>query len=147
VIFDHWPLQARHLPESYSDSGTNNGAITVYVATIPPSAQFTSAQESVRESVNAAICGSAQGTGTCSPGGTGAYYIGGANGYVDFAAAVSAGGTDLSSTVAAADLYNGSPDNSYYRAEANAYIAAAAAAAGGTGSLGIKPDRVRSVTR
>jgi hypothetical protein len=131
----------------YSDTGTNNnlGKITVYVATIPPSAQFTAAEESVREAVNAAICGSAPTTGACNPGGANATYIGGANGYVDFAAAVSAGGTDLSDTVASGDLNsNGSPDNAYYKAEASAFVTSATATAG---SLGTQPDHTRSVTR
>jgi len=39
----------------YADNPTANsltGQITVYVATIPPDARFTSAQEAVREAVN-----------------------------------------------------------------------------------------------
>lgn len=90
------------------------GFVTVYVATIPPNSAFTAAEESVREAVNQAICPSPS---------TGIYLIGFADGCIDFASAVSTGGTETSSTVAAADLTStGSPNNAYYQAEANAYL-------------------------
>ena len=125
----------------YSDTTSNNppGRITVYVATIPPSSQFTTAEETVRKAVNAAICGTGNAGACDTSGSTGADLDGVANGFVDFAGAVSAGGTDLSSTVAAANLSNGNPDEAYYSAEAAAFITATT-----SGTLGIQPDITRT---
>jgi hypothetical protein len=100
-----------HEISSFSADTSSSGLITVYVATIPPSTQFTSTQEAVRESVNQFICG---------PGGS--YLNGAAQGCIDFAAAVSSDGTDTGSTVNPAYLYNSSPSDAYYAAEAQAYL-------------------------
>lgn len=99
-----------------------SGLITVYVATIPPSTQFTTAEEAIRETVNQYICGP-----------SGSYLGGNADGCIDFAAAVSSNGTDTGSTVAAADLSNSAPNDAYYAAEAQAYVTQSA-------SLAIGPD-------
>jgi hypothetical protein len=99
------------------------GLITVYVATIPPDARFTPAEEAVRETVNNYIlCGAnSPAAGACT--GITANHLGGASdGAIDFAAAVSAAGTDTSPTVAAGNLWNGSPDNAYYAALASRYV-------------------------
>jgi hypothetical protein len=126
-----------------ADTFGNNisGFITVDVATIPPNASFTAAQESVREAVNASICGAAAIGGSC---GDGVYLDQIADGYVDFAAAVS-GGTAFTTTVAAANLNaNGTPNNNYYRAEATAFTGAAAASgSSSSGDLPIKPNVIR----
>ena len=106
-----------------------SGFITVYVATIPPSTKFTTAEETVRETVNQYICG---------PGG---WYLGGnADGCIDFAAAVSSDGTDTGSTVNPADLFNSSPADAYYAAEAQAYVTESA-------TLPIGPDITQLGTR
>ena len=131
----------------YTDDNSNQsitfnnpeGQITVYVATIPPSSQFTTAEEQVREAVNASICGTGGPGGTCDTSGTnGADLNGASNGFVDFAGAVSAAGTDLSSTVAPANLSGTSPDNAYYAAEASAFTTATT-----SGTLPVQPDVVR----
>lgn len=121
--------QIRHY---YTDAATdysvnlNNAQalITVYVATIPPDARFTAAEETVRETVNNYIlCGvNSPAAGTCSSGITSSHLGGNSDGAIDFAAAVSSDGTDTGSTVAAAKLYNSNPDNSYYAALAAEYI-------------------------
>lgn len=87
------------------------GLITVYVATIPPSTKFTTAEETVRETINQYICGP-----------SGSYLGGNADGCIDFAAAVSSNGTDTGSTVSSSDLYNSYPNDTYYAAEAQAYV-------------------------
>jgi hypothetical protein len=101
------------------------------VATIPPDARFTTAQEAVREVVNSYIL---------STDTTGSYLNGNADGAVDFAAAVSSTGTDAGTTVAAADLYNGNPDNAYYQALALQYITSTAATGG---TVHIQPNVAR----
>jgi hypothetical protein len=97
----------------YADTPNNRstGQLTVYVATIPPSTQFTAAEEAVREAVNTYICGSG-----------GSFLGGAAQGCIHFAAAVSSDGTDTGSTVNPADLYNSSPSDAYYLAEAAQYV-------------------------
>jgi hypothetical protein len=137
----------KEIQSYYADNITNNpaGLITVYVATIPPSSQFTSAEETVREQVNEAICGTSGTNGGCdTTGNTGADLNGVTNGFVDFAGAVS-GGNDLTPAVAPGNLYNGNPDNAYYAAEATAYNNAAVAVTTGatsspSGVLGVQPD-------
>jgi hypothetical protein len=123
--------QAAQVRSYYTDASAdpavtlNNarGLITVYVATIPPDARFTASEETVRETVNNYIlCGaSTPAAGACT--GITANHLGGASdGAIDFAAAVSAAGTDTSPTVAAANLWNGKPDDSYYAALAGRYL-------------------------
>jgi hypothetical protein len=132
----------RQIKGYYADTMGNNGAqqITVYVATIPPSSSFNATEETVRENVNAFICGVGGTGGACdTAGSTGADLGGLANGFVDFAGAVATGGTDLSSTVASGDLYSSSPSDSYYAAEAAAYKAATT-----SGVLTVQPDHNRS---
>ena len=117
----------------YADNPTANsltGQITVYVATIAPDARFTSAQEAVREAVNQYIL---------SPSG-GSYLGGNADGAIDFAAAVSSTGTDAGTAVNPAYLYNGNPDDAYYRALAQQYITSTNAT---TGTVTIQPNTVR----
>jgi hypothetical protein len=90
----------------YADTPSNNsltGQVTVYVATIPPDASFTSGEEAIRKAVNQFILGS-----------SGSYLNGHADGVIDFAAAVSSDGTDQGSTVKPGDLTSGSPNNQYY---------------------------------
>lgn len=114
----------------YADIPRQNpaGLITVYVATIPPDSAFSTKQEQVRQAVNQVICPSPN---------TGAYLDGFAEGCVDFASAVSTGGTDTSSTVAPANLTtDGEPDNAYYQAEATAFIHSS--------TLKIQPDIIPS---
>jgi len=89
------------------------------VATIPPSPKITGDAETRREAVNASICGAPTVGAACG----GRVYLDNAvNGYVDFDAAISADGTDTGSAVKAADLFNGFPDNRYYKDEASAYL-------------------------
>jgi hypothetical protein len=98
---------------------TNNplSQLTVYVATLPPfPGTHTAVQETAREAVNAFIVGS-----------SGQVYLGGgADGVIDFAAAVSTAGTDTSDTVKPADLStNGTntyPNNTYYQDLAQQYL-------------------------
>jgi hypothetical protein len=114
--------------KSYSADTTGmnpSGLITVYVATIPPSWQFTSAEETVREAVNQYICGPSN-----------SYLGGNANGCIHFAAAVASNGTDTGSTVATAYQNYSEPDDAYYAAEAQAYVTESA-------SLPIGPDITR----
>jgi hypothetical protein len=131
----------RQLKGYYADTMGNNSAqqITVYVATIPASSTFNATEETVRENVNAFICGTGGTGGTCdTSGSTGADLNGLANGFVDFAAAAS-DGTDLTTTIPAGNLYNGSPNNTYYANEAAAYVTATT-----SGTLAIQPDHVRA---
>jgi len=130
---------AQQVRKYYADTSGNNlaGFITVYVATIPPDARFTSAQEQAREAVNSYIM---------STDTTGSYLNGNADGAIDFAAAVSNTGTDAGTSVAANDLYNGNPDNAYYRALAQQYITSSSAPPpAGTGTVTIQPNVVRPV--
>jgi hypothetical protein len=113
--------------DAYADPsvtlGNARGLITVYVATIPPDARFTAAEETVRETVNNyVLCGaSSPAAGAC--GGITANHLGGASdGAIDFAAAVSTAGTDTSPTVAPANLWSGNPDDLYYAALAGRYL-------------------------
>lgn len=138
----------KEIQSYYADNITNNqaGLITVYVATIPPSSQFNQAEETVREQVNQAICGTSGTNGGCdTTGNTGADLNGAANGFVDFAGAVS-GGNDLTLTVAPDNLSgNGDPNDAYYAAEATAYNNAAVAVTTGatsspSGVLNVQPD-------
>jgi hypothetical protein len=99
-----------------------SGFITVYVATIPPSSQFTAAEETIRETVNQFICGASQ-----------SYLGGNADGCIDFAAAVASNSTDTGSTVNTLYLTGSVPNNGYYQALANAYVTQSA-------SLPIGPD-------
>ncbi|WP_370063180.1 hypothetical protein [Streptacidiphilus sp. MAP5-3] len=119
---------ASEISAYYNDDSENPSspatqqAITVYIATIPPSATpLTGIREQAREQINtdllslttSAVCGSA------APGSNL-----GADGVIDFASAVSSDGsaTDATSnTVKAADLSGTSPDNQYYVDLANAY--------------------------
>ncbi len=57
----------RQVKGYYADTMGNNGAqqITVYVATIPPGSSFNATEETVRENVNAFICGSGGTAGAC----------------------------------------------------------------------------------
>ena len=121
----------------YTDDqvGSNQtGLLTVYVATIPPDAKFTSAQEAVREAVNRYILGA------------GGYLGGNADGVIDFAAAVSSDGTDTGATVNPAYLNSGSgyPDSAYYQALAQQYIASTNP---GSGTVGIQPDSVHRASQ
>ncbi|SEN74569.1 LamG-like jellyroll fold domain-containing protein [Actinacidiphila rubida] len=85
-------------------TGSTTGQITVYVATIPPfTATHTATQEAAREAVNLFVTGD----------GSGAYLNGAADGVIDFAAAVSTAGDDVSDTVKTADLSGGAPDAAY----------------------------------
>jgi hypothetical protein len=114
----------------YADNPTANsltGQLTVYVATIPPDARFTSAEESVREAVNQVILGS-----------SGSYLNGDADGAIDFAAAVSTTGTDAGTTVKPADLSNGYPDNQYYRDLAQQFLTSVS-----SGTVGVQPNIAR----
>jgi hypothetical protein len=124
---------AQQIRQFYADNPVGNpqGQLTVYVATIPPDARFTSAQEAVREAVNQYILG-----------GPGSYLGGNADGAIDFAAAVSAAGTDTGTTVNPAYLYNGNPDNAYYRALAQQYVTST----GAGGTVGIQPNTTRMHT-
>jgi hypothetical protein len=106
-----------------------SGLLTVYVATIPPSTAFTTAEETVRETVNQFICGPSD-----------SYLDGAAQGCIDFAGAVASNGTDTGSTVLPADLYNSDPDDAYYAAEANAFVTQSS-------SLSIPPDIRRVAPR
>ncbi|MEZ0108986.1 hypothetical protein ABH920_002996 [Catenulispora sp. EB89] len=128
--------QVRH---AYTDDATdynvniNNaaGLLTVYVATIPPNATaLTSAQENVREAVNAWILTKAT---------SGSYANGNADGAIDFAAAVSNNGTDLGTTVNTADLYNGNPDDSYYSALAQQYLTNTVSPPAPTSTVAVQP--------
>jgi hypothetical protein len=122
---------AQQVRAFYADTPASNpmGQLTVYVATIPPSASFTSGQEAVREAVNQYILGS-----------SGSYLAGNADGAVDFAAAVSSDGTDLGATVKPADLYNGNPDNAYYQALAQQYLTSTNPS---SGTVTVQPNIVR----
>ncbi|MFB8177645.1 LamG-like jellyroll fold domain-containing protein [Streptomyces sp. NPDC055966] len=86
---------------------SQNSAITVYFATIPP---FTTAhpgtatQEAARLEVNDFLRSSYPSQ------------------YIDFATAVSADGTPQSSTVKSADLSGGTPSDAYYSDLANEYL-------------------------
>ncbi|MCU7728950.1 hypothetical protein ODJ79_35005 [Actinoplanes sp. KI2] len=118
------------------DNGT--GALTVYVATIPPfTGTHTAAQETARENVNAYILGSGQ-----------TYLNGNADGVVDFAAAVSTGANDTSDTVKSVDLFTSSgttyPNDLYYQDLAARYLADAgniddSSGDGGSGTVGLDP--------
>jgi hypothetical protein len=123
---------AQQVRAFYADNPSSNsltGQLTVYVATIPPDARFTSAQEAVREAVNQYIFPQ-----------NGSYLNGNADGVIDFAAAVSSTGTDAGTAVNPADLYNGNPDDLYYRALAHQYITSTSAA---TGTVSIQPNVIR----
>ncbi|WP_225830438.1 LamG-like jellyroll fold domain-containing protein [Streptomyces sp. NK08204] len=104
------------LSSYYTDDGqtyingqpvTQNANITVYLATIAP---FTAAhpgtatQEAAREQVNGYLLSNFPSQ------------------VIDFAAAVSTDGTATSSTVKAADLYNGNPSDAYYADLAARYL-------------------------
>ena len=119
---------AQQIRAFYADNQDNNtaGNLTVYVATIPPDARFTSAQENVRESVNKYILSS-----------SGSYLNGNADGVIDFAAAVSSDGTDTGATVNPSYLSGGYPSNAYYRALAQQYITSTST------SVSVKPNVVR----
>jgi hypothetical protein len=125
---------AQQIRAFYADNPTSNsttGQLTVYVATIPPDARLTSAQEAVREAVNQYILGA----------GGGGYLNGTADGAVDFAAAVSSAGTDTGTAVNPAYLTNGSPNNAYYRALAQQYITSTNPT---SGTVGVQPNRIRA---
>ncbi|MFD5793100.1 LamG-like jellyroll fold domain-containing protein [Streptomyces diastatochromogenes] len=104
------------LSSYYTDDGqtyingqpvTQNSNMTVYLSTIPP---FTAAhpgtatQETAREQVNQYLLDNFPSQ------------------VIDFAAAVSTGGTATSSTVKAADLSSGNPSNAYYTDLAGRYL-------------------------
>ena len=125
---------AQQIRSFYADNPSSNsltGQLTVYVATIPPDARFTSAQEAVREAVNQFILSA----------GNGNYLNGGADGAIDFAAAVSDTGTDAGTAVNPSYLNsNGSPDNAYYRALAHQYITSTDPSAG---TVAVQPNTIR----
>lgn len=131
------------------------GFITVYVATIPPatpSAPFTAAQETVRETVNNYIlCGiSAPTVGVCTDegtgdgGGNGGSALGGdADGAIDFASAVSTDGTDTGSSIQPSMLWQDSngkswPGDTYYNALAQQYLTDT-----DSGNVGVQPMMAR----
>ena len=119
---------AGQISDYYNDgqdpsSGATPTAISVYIATIPPSATpLTGIQEQAREQINTDLLSqtTAAECGTAVPGSNL-----NADGVIDFASAVSSDGsaTDATSnTVKTADLSSGYPDDQYYTALANAYI-------------------------
>ncbi|MFJ4926202.1 hypothetical protein [Streptomyces sp. NPDC088736] len=86
---------------------TQNSNITVYLATIPPFTAAhpgTTAQEAARQQVNTYLLDNYPGR------------------LLDFAAAVSTDGTATSSTVKAADLWDGNPSDAYYADLADLYV-------------------------
>jgi len=110
-----------------------NGMISVYVATIPPDARFTAAQETVREQVNKDILPPGSGP-------SGVFLKGNADGAIDFAAAISATHTDTDPTVGAEYLNGTNPNNAYYQALATQYLTSTNAS---TGTVGIQPNTAR----
>ncbi|MFF3371685.1 LamG-like jellyroll fold domain-containing protein [Streptomyces sp. NPDC002680] len=91
----------------YGRPVTQNSTITVYLTTIPPFTAVhpgTATQEAAREQVNSDLLANYPGQ------------------VIDFAAAVSTDGTATSSTVKAADLYNGNPADAYYADLAGRYV-------------------------
>jgi hypothetical protein len=122
---------AQQVRQFYADTVGNNprGQLTVYVATIPPDSRFTAAQEQVREDVNSYILG-----------GRGSYLNGNADGVIDFAAAVSADGTDAGATVNLNYLNRGYPNNAYYQALAQQFVTSTDPS---TGTVGIQPNVIR----
>jgi hypothetical protein len=113
----------------YADTGATNpfGQLTVYVATIPPDASFTSGEEALRKEVNQFILGS-----------SGSYLDGHADGVIDFAAAVSSDGTDQGSAVKSADLTSGTPNNQYYADLASQFLTSV-----NVSTVGVKPNIAR----
>ncbi len=118
-------------PDSNPIFSSQTGYITVYIATIPPSAAALSAnQEAAREMVNTALLADTVSSGNCtassnfaSPGNMHE------DGVVNFAAAVSADGsaTDAGgATIKAADSYLSNntyyPSNQYYTDLATQYL-------------------------
>ncbi|MEU9453725.1 hypothetical protein [Streptomyces sp. NPDC048277] len=86
---------------------TQNSNITVYLATVPPftaAHSGTATQEAAREQVNEYLLDNYPGR------------------LIDFAAAVSTGGTATSPTVKAADLSDGNPSDGYYADLAGRYV-------------------------
>ncbi|MFF1722656.1 LamG-like jellyroll fold domain-containing protein [Streptomyces sviceus] len=101
---------------------TQNSNITVYLATIPPFTALhpgTATQESAREQVNQYLLDTFSSQ------------------VIDFAAAVSTDGTATSSTVKAADLWNGNPADAYYDDLAGRYLNAT-----NTGTVSIAPNLI-----
>jgi len=128
---------AQQIRGFYADNpsgSSRTGQLTVYVATIPPEAAFSSTQEAVREAVNRYILG---------PGG-GSYLNGNADGAIDFAAAVSSDGTDTGATVNPSYLYNGYPSDAYYRALAQQYLTSTSPTGG---TVAVQPNTVRTAVR
>ncbi|WP_412742823.1 LamG-like jellyroll fold domain-containing protein [Krasilnikovia sp. MM14-A1004] len=111
------------------DLPTDNRALKVYVATLPPfTASHTAVQEAARELVNAHILGDS-GSPTMQ-----SY----ADGVIDFAGAVSADGSAAGDTVKPDDLSTGNdgvphPNDRYYRDLAAQYLLDAATTDGITG--------------
>jgi hypothetical protein len=142
AIEDKLTRIASQLRAYYTDDSTNfnvsmaneSGSLTVYVATIPPfTGTHTATQETAREAVNAFIL----------DGANQLYLKGAADGAMDFAAAVSTGGTDTSDAVKPADLYvsgtNTYPNDIYYRDLAQRYLVDSAPS---EGNVSIQPNFV-----
>jgi hypothetical protein len=140
-IEDKLTRVSAQLRSYYTDDSTNlnvsianeSGSLTVYVATIPPfTGAHTDVQEQARLLLNAFILDAADQR----------YLNGFADGAIDFAAAVSADGTDTSPAVKDADLTGGAPNNQYYQDLGQRYVQDSEPS---DGTVNVQPNFVGSI--